>query len=78
MTRFQEIISRNQAARSTRRKTVNAVMLTITGLMTLLALIPMVLFLVRRKFHAIIGLSLALTAISGAVGLWTGVHLSSE
>ena len=41
MTRFQEIISKNQMARSTRRKTVNAVMLSMTGVMTLFALIPL-------------------------------------
>ena len=40
-TRFQQLIEKNQAAVSSRRKTVNAIMLTITGLMTILALIPL-------------------------------------
>ena len=40
-TRFQQLISQNQAALSTRRKTVNALMLSLTGLLTLLALIPL-------------------------------------
>ncbi|HEX8992309.1 MAG TPA: phosphate ABC transporter permease PstA [Anaerolineales bacterium] len=41
LTRFQQLIARNQAATSLRRKAVNGVMLTITGLLTLLALIPL-------------------------------------
>jgi phosphate transport system permease protein len=41
MTRFQQLIAKNQAALSTRRKTVNVVMLSLTGLLTLLALIPL-------------------------------------
>jgi phosphate transport system permease protein len=40
-TRFQQLIEKNQAAVSTRRKVVNVVMLAITGLMTILALIPL-------------------------------------
>lgn len=40
-TRFQQIIEKNQAAVSSRRKIVNTIMLSITGLMTLLALIPL-------------------------------------
>lgn len=40
-TRFQQLIEKNQAAVSSRRKTVNAIMLAITGLMTILALIPL-------------------------------------
>jgi phosphate transport system permease protein len=41
MTRFQQLISKNQARLSTRRKVVNAGMLSLTGLLTLLALIPL-------------------------------------
>ena len=41
MTRFQELIARNQAAHLRRRRIVNAVMLSITGLLTLLALAPL-------------------------------------
>jgi phosphate transport system permease protein len=41
MTHFQELIEKKQAALSTRRKTVNVLMLSLTGLMTLLALIPL-------------------------------------
>jgi phosphate transport system permease protein len=41
MTRFQQLIAKNQAALSTRRKTVNVVMLSLTGLLTLLALAPL-------------------------------------
>lgn len=41
MTRFQQLIEKNQAVRSSRRKVTNTVMLIITGLMTLLALIPL-------------------------------------
>jgi len=40
-TRFQQLIEKNKDARSLRRKLVNSLMLTITGLMTLLALIPL-------------------------------------
>lgn len=40
-TRFQELIEKNQAAVSLRRKVINMVMLAITGLMTILALIPL-------------------------------------
>jgi len=40
-TRFQELIKEGQATVSIRRKAINAVMLAITGLMTLLALIPL-------------------------------------
>ena len=41
MTRFQQLIEKNQAVHSSRRKVTNTVMLIITGLMTLLALIPL-------------------------------------
>jgi phosphate transport system permease protein len=41
MTRFQQLISKNQAMLSTRRKVVNAGMLSLTGILTLLALIPL-------------------------------------
>jgi len=41
MTRFQQMIARNQVSFSARRKATNMVMLSITGLMTLLALIPL-------------------------------------
>jgi phosphate transport system permease protein len=41
MTRFQQLIEKNQAVRTSRRKVTNTVMLIITGLMTLLALIPL-------------------------------------
>jgi phosphate transport system permease protein len=40
-SRFQELIAQNQVNISRRRKAVNAVMLTITGMLTLLALIPL-------------------------------------
>lgn len=40
-TRFQELIEKNQAAMSSRRKAVNVLMLGITGFMTILALIPL-------------------------------------
>src|SRR5262245_39369940 len=40
-TRFQQLIERNQAAVSSRRKVVNGIMLSVTGLMTLLALVPL-------------------------------------
>jgi phosphate transport system permease protein len=38
MTSFQQLIARNQATLGTRRKMINAVMLTVTGLLTLLVL----------------------------------------
>ncbi len=41
MTRFKELIARNQAALSSRRKTVNALMLSLTMFTTVLALIPL-------------------------------------
>jgi len=41
MTRFKELIARNQTALSARRKTVNALMLSLTMLTTVLALIPL-------------------------------------
>ncbi|MHB8779128.1 MAG: phosphate ABC transporter permease PstA [Anaerolineales bacterium] len=40
-TQFQELISKNQARLSTRRKFTNAFMLSVTGFLTLLALIPL-------------------------------------
>jgi phosphate transport system permease protein len=40
-SRFQRLIEKNQLRVTTRRKTVNAVMLGITGFMTILALIPL-------------------------------------
>ena len=40
-TRFQQLIEKNQVKVSGRRKLVNAIMLTVTGLMTLLALMPL-------------------------------------
>lgn len=40
ITRFQDLISRNQAELSSRRKIINGLMLSITGLLTVLALIP--------------------------------------
>jgi phosphate transport system permease protein len=40
-TRFQQLIEKNQAALSSRRKAVNIVMLVITGLLTILALVPL-------------------------------------
>ena len=40
-SRFQQLIERNQAAVSSRRKVVNTIMLSLTGLMTLLALVPL-------------------------------------
>jgi len=40
-TQFQELIAKNQARLSTRRKFTNAFMLSVTGLLTLLALIPL-------------------------------------
>ena len=41
VTRFQELIAKNQVAHSRRRRIMNAVMLSVTGLLTLLALIPL-------------------------------------
>jgi phosphate transport system permease protein len=41
VTRFHQLIEKNQAVHSSRRKVTNTVMLIITGLMTLLALIPL-------------------------------------
>jgi phosphate transport system permease protein len=41
MTHFQELIARNEPRRGRRRKTTNVIMLTITGLLTLLALVPL-------------------------------------
>ncbi len=40
-TRFQELIARNQARYSRRRRIVNEVMLSLTGLLTLMALVPL-------------------------------------
>jgi phosphate transport system permease protein len=40
-TRFRQLIAKNEAAHSRRRRAVNAVMLSVTGLLTLLALIPL-------------------------------------
>jgi len=40
-TRFQELIARNGAAHALRRRITNIVMLTVTGLLTLLALVPL-------------------------------------
>jgi phosphate transport system permease protein len=40
-TRFKELIAHNRAAVSRRRKATNAVMLTVTGLLTIMALIPL-------------------------------------
>ncbi len=41
MTRFKELIEKNQVRLSARRKTVNAAMLSLTGVMTLLAILPL-------------------------------------
>ena len=41
MTRFQELIAANQASGRARRRAVNGVMLSLTGLATLLALVPL-------------------------------------
>jgi len=41
LTRFQQMIEKNQSAISTRRKITNTVMLSLTGLMTVLALVPL-------------------------------------
>ena len=40
-TRFQELIARNEAAHARQRRLTNAVMLSITGFLTLLALVPL-------------------------------------
>ena len=40
-TNFQKLIEKNHASVSLRRKATNAVMLSVTGLMTILALIPL-------------------------------------
>ncbi|MGB8214472.1 MAG: phosphate ABC transporter permease PstA [Anaerolineales bacterium] len=41
MSTFAELIERNRVTRSRQRKAVNAVMLSLTGLLTLLALVPL-------------------------------------
>jgi len=41
MTRFQQLIAKNQASLSSRRKNTNLIMLSLTGLMSLFALIPL-------------------------------------
>lgn len=41
VTHFQQLIEKNQARTSARRKAINALMLFITGLMTVIALIPL-------------------------------------
>jgi len=40
-SRFQQLIQKNQAVRTSRRKLFNAAMLSVTGFMTILALIPL-------------------------------------
>ena len=40
-SRFQQLIEKNQAVVSSRRKVTNVIMLSITGLMTILALVPL-------------------------------------
>src|SRR5574338_820036 len=40
-TRFQQLTEKNRATVSARRKVLNTIMLALTGLMTLLALIPL-------------------------------------
>jgi phosphate transport system permease protein len=40
-THFQQLIEKNQARMSLRRKSVNAVMLALTGVMTVIALVPL-------------------------------------
>jgi len=40
-SRFQQLIEKNQAVVSSRRKAINIIMLSVTGLMTLLALVPL-------------------------------------
>jgi phosphate transport system permease protein len=41
VTRFQELMARNKVAHSRRRNMTNAIMLTVTALLTLLALVPL-------------------------------------
>jgi phosphate transport system permease protein len=41
MSNFSELMNRNRVSRARQRKTANAVMLTLTGLVTVLALIPL-------------------------------------
>ncbi len=41
MTKFQELIAKNQAAHRRRRRVINVVMLSLTGVLTLLALVPL-------------------------------------
>lgn len=41
MTRFQQLIQKNEARLASRRKFTNATMLSLTGVMTLLALVPL-------------------------------------
>ncbi len=41
MSRFQELIAKNQTARAVRRKAVNVFMLALTGALTIMALIPL-------------------------------------
>ncbi len=41
MTRFQELIAKNQSARRQQRRRINTFMLSITGLLTILALVPL-------------------------------------
>ena len=41
MTRFQQIIEKNKAIRSSRRKITNTIMLSVTGVLTILALVPL-------------------------------------
>ncbi|HVN14672.1 MAG TPA: phosphate ABC transporter permease PstA [Anaerolineales bacterium] len=56
MTKFQELIAKNQVAHLRQRKLVNAVMLSLTGLMTLLALVPLfwiVGYVIYRGGHTI-------------------------
>jgi hypothetical protein len=42
----------------------------------LLVLIPLFIYLLKRKFSPAMGLALALTVIAAAAGLWSGVSLS--
>jgi hypothetical protein len=42
----------------------------------LLALLPLGLFLVRRKFRPTLALLLSITVLAAALGLWVGVSLS--
>jgi phosphate transport system permease protein len=41
MTRFSELLNRNRVTRARQRKTANAVMLSLTGILTALALVPL-------------------------------------